>query len=211
MSGELQPRQSGAIAESTVSQTGTNNLNIENRQGGIININYTQPQLIPDPTAETMLAIQQLSRQYYQLIVTGFEIFKENSLVVEADRALTKDTVSDDVFEKFSTLSDEAREALTKIPAIICNENTDYHGVTDPAQLAIFARIKKIKVGRGEIKIYFQPLAVIPQHKLIENYVDFDLHASSAITDLNRSRWTIKEIDFFEACEDAGIVVPKPM
>ena len=194
-----------------VVQTGDRSLYVNSQPGAQLTINVTaQAPVMIDMTADKLLAVQRFSREYYQLIVTGEEIFSNKSLVINADRALSKGTVSDAVFDRFSMLPEDACEELTKIPAIICNENTGYHGNTSPDQMAIYAWITKVKKGVDGIKIYFEPLDFIPQHILSEYSIDFGIHSGCALTDLNISRWTIKEVNLFEACIDAGVSIAMP-
>ena len=82
-----------------------------------------------------MMVIQSFSTEYYQLIVTCEEdVFSNNMVTVPASRALTKYNVPAEIFEKCSTLSDARIKELKRIPAIICRENTELKGVTDPTQ-----------------------------------------------------------------------------
>ena len=185
-----------------VTQTGDNNIYVE-QNNGVINMVSSRTTL--QQTASDLLAIRNFSQEYYQLIVTGEEIFEANALVVRPDRALVKGTVPDEIYEACSSLSPEGQEIMVKIPAIICNENTGYHGQTDPEQNAIYARLEKIKVGSSGIKIYYRPLDLFPQRILNENSIDFGIRCDSALTELNRSCWSVKKINLFEAFLDVGL------
>ncbi len=206
-----------------VTQTGEKNLNLTNCNGGIINLQLmlqpsdyeilqsfkpiaTQPAEI---TAESLLAIQSFSREYYQLIVTGHEILKENSVVVAKNRALVHGTVPEELFDSLAPLTSPAIAELLKIPAIICNENTLYKGQTDPNQMAIYARITRIKVCGDDIKLYFMPIHVFSQQVLNHYSIDFGINTNCALTELNRSRWSIKKVNLFEAFNDAHIAIPQ--
>ena len=79
MSNEIQ-KASGV--QPTVVQNAERSLYIENREGGIVNLNYNVPQA--SVTGEVLMAIQSFSRDYYQLIVTGHDIFANNTIVVTA-------------------------------------------------------------------------------------------------------------------------------
>lgn len=185
-----------------LTQTGDNNLYVE-QNNGVINVVSTK--ISPQPTASDLLAIRNFSQEYYQLIVTGDEIFDESAIVIPVDRALVKGSVPDEIYDTCSSLSPDGQEIMKKIPAIICNENTKYHGQTDPDQSAIYARIEKIKVGSGGIKIYYKPLDLFPQHIMNENNIDFGIRCDAAITELNRCAWSVKKINLFEAFEDVGL------
>lgn len=206
MSNEIQKAPS---IQPSVTQTAERSVYIENRDGGTVNLNYNFPQT--SVTGEMLMAIQSFSKNYYQLIVTGHDIFTSNSIVVTTDRALTEGNVPPELLRTHSTLTEEAIAEMLKLPAVICNENTKYYGQTDIAQKAIYAYIKKIKKCGKEIKIYFQPIGFFAQKALNEFAVDFGINTNCALTDLNKSRWYIKKANLFEAFRDAHIDVPGPM
>lgn len=217
MSNEVSVKQATSAVAPTTKQTGTNNFNVTNENGGIVNFisNYNYPQNTPGVSAELLMAVQSFSKEYYQLIVTCDEdVFTNNIVTVLASRALTKNNVPLEIFERCSTLTDAGIEELKRIPAIICRENTEMKGETDPNQWAIFAYIKKIRVEGKNIKIVFQPLAPVHQQKLCDkrNAVYFDLNMDCAITDLNHSAWSVRKVNIFESFDEAEIPgIPKPV
>ena len=193
---------------SSVIQSGERSLYIENREGGIVNLNYTPS--MGSITGELLQAIQSFSKDYYQLIVTGYDIHTSNSVVVTSDRALTVGNVPHELLRTHSTLTDDAVARMLKLPAIICNENTQFYGNTDTQQKAIYAYIRKIKKCGRDIKIYFQPIQLFSQQTLNEYAIDFGINIDCALTELNRSRWYIKKVNLFEAFRDANIAVLAP-
>lgn len=165
--------------------------------------------------AEMMMAIQSFSKEYYQLIVTcEDDVFANNVVTIPASRALTKHNVPAEIFERCSTLTKDGIEELKRFPAIICRENTEFKGVTDPNQWAMFAYIKVVRVSGQNIKIAFNPIVPIQQQKLCDkrNAVFFDLNMDCAITDLNHSAWSVHKANIFEAFDEAGIPgIPRPI
>lgn len=216
MSNEIMNPQSGLPTAATLQQTGKNNLHVTNEAGGVVNVNYNinNPLSAGGNSAEQMIAVQTFSREYYQLIVTCEEdVFMTNVVTVQTNRALTKYNVPAEIFERCSTLSDAGIEELKRFPAIICRENTELKGVTDPNQWAMYAYIKKVRVEGKQVKVVFQPIAPIHQQKLCDrrNAVFFDLNMDCAITDLNHSAWSVHKTNLFEAFREAGILnVPVP-
>lgn len=199
----------------TVQQTGEKNLYVTNNEGGIVYINNNFTQNGTVNSAEKMMAVQAFNREYYQLIVTLDEdAFKDNVVSVATNRALTESRVPPEIFERCSKLSETGKEELKTFPALICMENTEMSGKTDPRQIGIYAYIKKIqKVGKN-IKIVFEPLGTFFQFKLCEkkNAVYFDLNMDCAITDLNQCAWSVHKTDLFEAFDEAGIPnMPRPV
>ena len=217
MGNEITVKKADSAITPTTQQTGKTNVNVTNESGGTVNFisNYNYPQNAPGVSAEQLMAIQSFSKEYYQLIVTCEEdVFTNNIVTVLASRALTKYNVPPEIFERCSSLADEGVEELKRIPAIICRENTEMKGETDPNQWAMFAYIKRIRVEGKNIKIVFQPLAPIHQQKLCDkrNAIYFDLNMDCAITDLNHSAWSVHKVNIFEAFAEAEIPgIPKPV
>ncbi len=213
MSNGLTPKQAMPPAETKSTQTGKNNVFVDNQAGGIVNFNYSDA---PGTNLnEMLLAIRSFSREYYQLIVTMEDIFDSdntsNSVIVGSGRALVQASTPPEIYKRCSALSDEGKEELKTFPAIICQESTAFNGNTDPKQMAIYAYITKIKVGGKEIKIYYKPIRIFQQRILCANSFDFGLNMSCTITDLNMSAWTVHKIDLFEAFEDVGLGhLPRP-
>ena len=189
-----------------VTQTGNNNLYVNVQKDGVFNLSYTTPQI--SVTAEALIAIQSFSKDYYHLIVTEQNILSSNSLTVASNQALTEGTVPEELFATHATLTEEAIEALKKMPAIICNKNTDYNGNTNPKQYAIFAYIKEIKKSGKEISLSFNPILPVEQHYLNEYAADFCINIDCALTDLNKPRWTIKRANVFDAFKKSHINMP---
>ena len=216
MSNEIMSPQSVLPTAATLQQTGKTNLHVTNEAGGVVNVNYNinTPLSAGGNSAEQMIAVQTFSREYYQLIVTCDEdVFTTNVVTVQTSRALTKYNVPSEIFDRCSTLSDTGIEELKHFPAIICRENTELKGVTDPNHWAMYAYLKKVRVDGKQVKIVFQPIAPIHQQKLCDrrNAVFFDLNMDCAITDLNHSAWSVHKTNLFEAFREAGILnVPVP-
>ena len=215
MSGEIVPVNKYSPAPADVSQTGDTNVHVTNQQGGTVNINYNFPGKSGGSDAAKAMAIQSFSREYYQLIVTCEEdVFENDVVTVLTNRALCKSLVPPEIYERCSALTDEGKEELKRIPAIICQENTEMHGITDPKQMAVYAYITRIKKSGKQIKVAFKPIAPFFQIKMCgeRNSIYFDLDMDCAITDLNHSAWSVHKVNLFEAFEEAGIPnMPAPV
>ena len=156
--------------------------------------------------------IREFSTVYYQLIVTNEEcMFDRHVITVPKYRAFRG--IPTKLFRYFPPMDVGYENLLKKYPAIICRENTGYHGETDSTQMAIYGYIKHIVQSENVIRAAFKPLKLFPQQKLCDknNAVYFDLNMEDAITSLNTSGWTIHEVNLFEAFEEAGMLdMPKP-
>ena len=214
MSKELTPYQATPPGSPIVGQTGTNNITVNNQQGGIVNFNYNFPQQERSGSAEEMMAIQKFSKEYYQLIVTlEDDVFVNNIVTVSTSRALCQRMVPQEIFDRCSSLTDDGIAELMSFPAIICRENTELRGITDPNQMAVYAYIKRVMKVGNNIKIAFHPIAPLFQIKLCEkkNAIFFDLNMDCAVTDLNQCAWSVHKVNLFEAFDEAGIPnMPRP-
>ena len=214
MSNELIKPPTAPLAIPGTEQTGESNFNVTNQAGGFLTINYQLPPKTTSSSAEQMMAIMSFSREYYQLIVTMEEdVFSTGTVAVSTGSALLKKHVPEEIYERCSSLTEAGIAELKKIPAIICKENTDYHGNTDPEQKAIYAYIKKIRKEKSVIKVVFEPIRAFSQYKLCEkrSAVFFDLNMECALTDLNQTGWSVHKANLFEAFDEAGLTdMPRP-
>lgn len=194
-----------------IKENKANTFNIDRSQ---VTFNVTLPQFGIPGSAEQMIAIQSFSKKYYQLLVTCEEdVFQNNYVTVTANRALNQYIVPPEIFDRCSTLSDAGIAELRTFPAIICRENTELRGITDPNQWAMYAYITRVKQEGKVIKVAFHPLGAINQQKLCDkkNAIYFDLNMDCAITDLNQSAWSVHKVNLFEAFDEAGITgLPRP-
>lgn len=214
MANELSISQSNRLTPAQVTQTGEKNVHVTNQAGGTVNFNI-YPQVGADASAEMMMRIQAFSKEYYQLIVTCEEdVFTSNVIAVSAGRALTKGYVPAEIFERCASLTDDGVDELKRFPAIICRENTELDGVTDPNQMCMYAYIRRVMKAGRNIKIAFQPIMPMFQRVLCDkrNAVFFDLNMECAITDLNHSAWYVHKANLFDAFDEAGLTnMPRPM
>lgn len=212
MKKEIQKPPTGNLPANptTVNQHGKKNVHVNHADIISQTVNFHVSYFNPQPGKGHMKISKALNRDCYNLFVIGGEEFCNDHFLVAKDRALTRGTLANDLFDRFSTLTPEAIEEIKSYPALFAGENTDYWGETDKDQYAIYGLITDIKVQDNGIKIRFHPFTYIDQQTI--NHLAFELGIgnSTAITELNRTRWTIKRIDLIEALTDAGISVMAP-
>ena len=185
--------------------TGKNNFNVNNQDGGVVNFNYN---FYPKDTrfnAEQIEIVKSFSKEYYQLIVTRDDrIFRDNSVTLNSNSALLEQYVPPEIYKKCSSLSNNGKEFLMKILAIVCLENSMKHRLTSKA---IYCHIDFIDKQGSEIKIDFTPLDTIRKDKICAEgaVAYFDLNMSCALTDLHISAWSVHKVNLFEAFKVAGI------
>lgn len=192
-----------------------NSTYIENQSNTKYNINHSTvtfntvlPSQGASNSAAQLIAIENFSREYYQLLVTGEEdIFNNNYVTVPKEYALSKRYVPAEILGRCSSLSEEGIAELKTFPAIICMENENPGGVAGSHQCAIYAYITQIKIESQAIKVAFCPIALISQKILCEKKyaVCFDLNMDCVITDLNRCAWSIHKVNLFEAFKEARL------
>ena len=194
--------------------TGKNNFNINNQDGGTVNFNCNFYSKDSNDNATQMIAVQSFSKEYYQLIVTQDDrIFTSNSVTVNASNALLEQNVPSEIYKKCSSLSDEGKEFLKKLPTIICMKNTSKQRMSQLHLWAIYCYVDLIEKQGNDIRIDFKPLAAIEKKAICEERVAtyFDLNMSCAITDFNIIAWSVRRVNLFDAFAFAGINnVPVP-
>lgn len=196
-------------SETAVQQNGEKSVAVIAQPGSSIIINNSAQSQTPlQPSAKQLIDIASFDTRYYQLIVTTQpDVFDTNIVHMMKSRALCRQYVPDVVYDTCSSLLPEGIEILKKIPAVICQENTDYEGRTDPEQKAVYARIKDILPSYNNIDIIFEPIAVFPQAKMCEPLAAayFGLTMDCYITTLNHTAWSVIQRDLFRAFEESGI------
>lgn len=199
------------IVQTNIKENKNNYIDINNSQ---VTFNLNMPQPATANSASQMIAVQNFSQEYYQLLVTCEEdVFEHNVVTISANRALGQNYVPPEILRRCSSLSEEGIAELKTFPAIICMENKELRGIADPNQWAMYAYITRVKKVGRDIKVAFQPLSPIHQQTLCEkrNAIYFDLNMDVAITELNHCAWYVKKVNLFEAFDVAGITdVPRP-
>lgn len=204
------PSNNTPATPTTINQYGEKSVHVGHATAVNQTLNVNVTYFIPQPGRQALQVTTSLSRDYYNLFVIGGEEFCGDHFLVPKDRALTKGTLADDVFERLSTLTPEAIEEIKSYPALFASENTNYRGKTDKDQQAIYGLVTDIRVQDNGIKIYYHRLNYISQQAINDIAFNLGIRSTTALTELNRTHWTIKRIDLIEALMDAGISVMAP-
>lgn len=211
MSDELQIKSTNLPQQSEgYSQSGDNNLQIAN----VNTLNYNNPVMILTPpnlsqnVGTSLSPMQSLNYDFYHLFVIGKYVeFITGSMIenfiVEKDRALTE-SISDCLKKKYATLRPDAIQEMKLFPAIFANENRG-DCKTDLDHLAYLGLVHDIKIQDNGIKIYARILTPIQQQKLNELASDLAIKGASKCNELNRTHWTIKQVNLIEVLKGAGI------
>lgn len=194
-----------------IGQNNARNFNINNSD---VTFNFTIQQPGTANSAAQMIAVQNFSKEYYQLLVTCEEdAFQNNYVTVSPERALSRRYVPPEILGRCSSLSEQGIAELKKFPALVCMENEELYGIAGQNQWAMYAYITCIKKEGHDVKVAFHPIEPIPQKILCDkkNAIYFDLTMDCAVTTLNHSAWSVHRVNLFEAFDEAGIAnVPRP-
>lgn len=194
-----------------IGQNNARNFNINNSD---VTFNLTIQQPGTANSAAQMIAVQNFSKEYYQLLVTCEEdVFQNNYVTVSPERALSQRYVPPEILRRCSSLSEQGIAELKKFPALVCMENEELYGIAGQNQWAMYAYITCIKKEGHDVKVAFHPIEPIPQKILCDkkNAIYFDLTMDCAVTTLNHSAWSVHRVNLFEAFDEAGIAnVPRP-
>ena len=179
-----------------------------------VDTDFTIPKQSDETTPEINEIVQRFSKEYYQLIVTcNEEVFENRYVTTTLYRSVAEYNSPPEILKRCSSMSSEGIAELLTFPAIICNENTEQYGKTDPEQYAVYAYLTRIVKSGKSIKIAFRPIAKFRQQILCDkkNAIYFDLDMDSQVTTLNHSSWSVHRVNLFEAFDEAGLSdLPKP-
>ena len=118
-------------------------------------------------------------------------------------RALTEG-MNKSLKNQFSTLEPAAIRTLYTFPTLFATENHAY-GHTDEDHEIGFGFIKQIKVLPSGIKIYPNILFTFPQQQCNANVTDLGFYGDERGNELNRTHWTIKQLDLIEELREMGL------
>ena len=183
-----------------ITQHGERSMILQN--SGTVNI-YQHPPVTQ--TGRLLSRIQGLSTEYYQLIVTPCNFMDAATITISPYESLTKASVPEEIYDRCATLTNDGCEELMHYPALICNENKGYHGITGPGQEVLYAILTEIRPVHMGIQIGYTPVSFFSQKILVDYHTSFDIRISCEMTDLNRPSWTVHKTNLFQAFTDANL------
>jgi hypothetical protein len=140
---------------------------------------------------------------YYNLFIVDGEDFFNGYFTVPKELALTE-SISNELRNKYSTLTDNAMCDIKTFPSIFASTN-NYFGYTDEDHLAYYGYISDIQILKNDIRIYFQILNHIPQQVLNENHKSIGVDGKKAFNEFDETHWTIKNVNLIEKLKNMGI------
>jgi hypothetical protein len=182
-------------------------INIQNMAGNIGGPCFVIPAqvLTTDGMTGTRFA---LNADYYNLFVIGNETFSDGHFIVPKERALTESiTIENKAI--FSCLTEDAIAQIKTFPSLFASKNHQY-GKTDGDHNAIFGLVTDVRIQDNGVKIRFHQLWPVPQQKLNEATHRIALDSAASFNELNRTHWTIKQVNLLEELKAAGISILAP-
>ena len=148
-------------------------------------------------------ATPNICTDYYNLIVQGWDGNFESPFIFDPRRALTEG-MTESLKNQFSTLDPNAIRILYTFPTLFATENKEY-GHTDEDHEIGFGFIQQIKVLPAGIKIYPDIRIRFPQQRCNENLIDLGFYGDERGNELNRTHWTIKQLDLIAELREMGL------
>lgn len=143
-----------------------------------------------------------LNHEHYNLFVIGDEQYNGTYFYVPKNRALTE-SISPEIKNKYSSLSNDAINEIKSFPAIFCSENHN-NAKTDQDQEAIIGTISDIEIRKNEIKIGFNVIISVPQLEIINMSNSLMIEGTEFYTELCRTHWTIKNVNLVKILKAKG-------
>lgn len=193
----------------TFSQVGDKNIQVAHANQILTNMNIFMLNGFSNPASGQNEALSQLrfyltnrSSEYYNFFVIKGEIFDNGRFFVPPDRALTE-SIDAGLKRQLASLSESAKARIKTFPSLFMSE-IDRKEI---GQTAYYGFVTDIIVQGNGIRIEFQKLCSLPQHKLNEIFHELALEGKPDCNELYRMHWTVKQIDLLEALRLAGLSV----
>ena len=145
---------------------------------------------------------------HYNLIVIDYSFSGYGTISIQPELALTK-SITPNLKERLSKLSNAAISELKKYPTIVCKINEKQAAAGD-SQYALYGMITDIKKSSSAIYIDFHYINTISQQKLNDISEKLQLDGTTYSNELNTIHWTIKKVNIIDLFtnENINIMIP---
>lgn len=205
MKDELQRFTPTGLPSTVVNQQGEKNVHIDHAETVNQNITINFPYM-RRASGSAKPSSRTINPNYYNLFVMGGEDYEQDHFLVPADRALPYYWTSEELRKKYGSLTDEAIEEIKTFPALFMAESTGYYAKAGDEQQAFLGFVDAVRVQDNGIKIRCQLVLPIPMQQICD--IGFELgmrDMEKALTEVNRTHWSIKRINLIEELKDANI------
>jgi hypothetical protein len=190
-----------------MSQEGNYNVQFGEVSGGTFNFTYnvTQADRAKIALGTSILTRAPFCREYYNLFVIGGEKFDSGSFTVSRRCSLTE-FIEPEVKRQFFNIQDSCVvERILSFPSLFMSENPDYMR-SRPTQKALLGRVTDLELLTSDIRISFETMILIFQQSVTDVSRDLAMHSSPGNSELNKTHWTIKQIDLIEPLVRHGLL-----
>lgn len=208
MANEIEIKKAQQAPSTVVNQTGQKNINVEHAENLTQNVTFIMPITERNDDGKRIRKELSLRSDYYHLFVIGNETFETDHFLVPKDRALMSYFTNDVIRNQYGKLTDDAIEEILSFPALLMPEAEGFMAKAADDQYAILAYLKSIRVQDNGIKIRFHEICPIELKKIAS--IGFELgmiDMDRAISEMNRTHWSIKHINLLEELSDADISI----
>lgn len=174
---------------------------------------YIPPQSRTENTINT--TYQQpftLNTDFFSLFVIAHEKYNQPYVLIDLDRALTtKYGTNETIHNRMASFSEDAIREIKTYPAIFAGVNYRYCKPDEPnpsSQRAAYGFVTDVKVqDNGKVRVYYQimPMCSISQDLLNTMTRELDLQGTYKINELDKTHWSIKNINLIEEMRQKGI------
>ena len=142
------------------------------------------------------------STEFYNLFVINGETFDNGRFFVPPTRALTDD-IDPALRQELAELSDDAITRIKTFPSLFMGE-TDW---ANPDQIAHYGFVTGVTVQKNAIRITFQKLNPLPQHRLNDMLRELGIRGWSKMNEFTHTHWTVKHVNLLDELRIAGLPV----
>jgi serine/threonine protein kinase len=147
--------------------------------------------------------------QHYNLFVLDDDDYKQGSFRIDKSRALTKEVdVKPEIIRHFGDVCDNAETAaeVKTLPSLFMQKNARHKQAEKGAE-ACYGVVDEVCDDGGSIKVFWKRIQAFRQQTLNECAEELGILTSTALNELDSSRWSIKEVDLIPRLEKVGISV----
>lgn len=147
------------------------------------------------------------SSRFYNLIICDNEkLDTAGTITINRRHCLVEnDDITQDLKEKYSSLTSEAIVELMTFPCLVANKNA-HDGWADDNQVAILAKLESVAVSDENIKLQYRAMFGVSQAKLCKLIEELGISGRyGRHNEWNHCHWTVKEKDLCTVINGAGL------
>lgn len=147
-----------------------------------------------------------INREYYNLFVVGDELTPNEPFVLTPDRVLPAYWTEENVRAEYGSLSAEAIEKIKTFPSLFMAETRKYRAQAEDNEQVFFGFVTDVRLQGNGFRIRWEAKWPIPMPQIAQ--IGYDLGMLSmdcAITEMNRTHWSVKHVNLYDELKLAHI------